>query len=118
MIISIYTLRENDYDLKENGLAYAKTKINFNNPSDIRKYYKNVYSYKTDEFDKFANQEHLLIGYIIKKFNTQSDWPDDYNYGYIKISDLLQIDDKLYYVDTTGFVLVDEGCEVVNSNEI
>lgn len=118
MIITIYTLREHNYNSYENTLEHAQSLMNFEDERSVNKYYKPVYTYETNEFDKYTNVDHMLIAYILKKFNTQSEWPDNYNYSTIKLSDLIQIDDKLYYIDGNGFHLVNENCEVVHEATI
>ena len=78
--------------------------VNERNPDilrrDFHKYYTEVYEY--DEED--AQNTNILLNELYRKFQHDSeDCPDDFNGHSLSVSDVVFVDDTMYYCDNIGF---------------
>lgn len=97
--ISLYQVRrdlDNYGDLYNNNLAYVQRFINFK--KDLNKYYEKTYEF-TQNTDGIGIDE--LLDNIYNMFTMNL--PDDFRGRRMDISDVVIIDDKLFFRDSYGF---------------
>lgn len=102
-IISIYQLRrdlDNYGDLYCNTLAYIQKRINLKR--ELNSYYQKIYEYTMETKNKNTD---AILDIIYKTFTTNI--PDDYRGRRLDISDIVFIDDDMFFRDSYGFQYID-----------
>lgn len=85
-------------DLYTNNLAYLQRIINFEDVRNIKDFYKVVYKFE----DNFENMSIEDIQDTISNRFTLKELPDDFQGHRLNISDLIIIDNTIYFKDSYG----------------
>ena len=83
---------------------YDFTKRKYPNKNDLLKLYKVVYEIEDYQSKTMDTSDKSICNDIFTDFNIHR--PEDFRGHSLSVSDIIQIDDKYYYVDDIGFAEV------------
>lgn len=102
MKITIYQMTDSNdeiHNLMFMDYKYISKRINI--VSDFKKYYTKKYEYE-DTFT--TNKEEVILDEVFTKFNLNR--PNDFKGHSLSVSDVVSLDDKLYFCDGFGWRLL------------
>lgn len=100
--VKIYQIRRdlsNFGDLYTNNLAYLQRIIDFRH--DLNQYYREMYDFE-DNFEGMTKDE--ILDTIDNRF--RFNLPDDFKGPALQISDIIGLDDELWFKDSYGYIQV------------
>ena len=106
MKVEIYQV-DVDYDSDErNEFSFMHydwiIKIHPNFNKEWKQYYKKIYDYDIDSNDSNTN----ILEEVFRKFNRydgNTDFPDDFKGHSLSVSDIVVLDDNIYFCDIFGW---------------
>ena len=101
MKIAIYQLIDSDETDKLVFRDYTYVSKHVDLKNDFFNYYTQIYEYE-DTFE--TNKEEHILEEIFTKFNISR--PNDFKGHSLSVSDVIGLDDQLYFCDDIGFVLI------------
>lgn len=88
--------RDIDEDFSFMSYDYTSKKINL---KQYQKYYNKVYEYDSEEYETLGDS--IILNKLFEIFNINR--PDDFKGHSMSVSDIIKIDDSIYYCDSFGF---------------